>query len=340
MDFDAGLEVLDRVANSMSLDPNWLILGDREVTWWGHELRQRIWAESPVESHGMKVSRVQAESDALVDVDDDDLMYAMLDNLNGFSSLFSWVYVPEKRSLKARSAAYVHEETVPMGGVVFGASVALMAADATGKGAELADEFGGKIDRSAHPQSGPRHDTDEMLGVIPTMFAPMGSGPSPAARIDFGPIADTLPSVLATGGRGRLTAEYAFSGTGSVVDRVLERGGGRARTALCRVLGDSSHPQLGSGCLILLLLPAEAGGSRSRARLANDMNLAEFKAFTGFWQVGAWCTDPNTGGLAHATFVPAVLCQPIILGNLVAYEAGRVEWARAYLDGKQFDIST
>ena len=239
------------------------------------------------------------------------------------------VWHPEQRRLTLRYGVYVHPQNLSWLSRLFLAAVGLQAADAHIKAPELARLLGGEPDTSPHPHTGWRPRADEMLGVIEQVFAPQGRGPSPFTDADFKAALQLAPRswVLATGNGAGLTAELPF------FDDVPAVLGGRG-TALLVATATERHPQLGSGALLRLSLPALPGAdpadSRRGAQLAGELNRAEPQAWAAAHFLGAWTFDP-TLGLTFVTFLPAAVYRARLLDAMLRSMAARAQWARSYL---------
>lgn len=330
---DPGLEVLQFVYTSMQIDEAWSVREPRRFTWWGHRLAQRIWAEPPRASEGFEVSRVHAETDLLRRVSGRPGLLDQLAALNRFASLSALVWDPQRSRLMLRCSVYVHAQTLPWVRELFAAAVAIQAADAHIKVAELPRLLGGEPDTSAHPTSGWRSQPDDMLNVIASMFAPQGRGPSPFTEADFKAALrlEPRPWVLATGNGAALAAEFPFWG-----DVPAVAGGGG--TALLTATAKERHPQLGSGALLLLSVPSPPDPAPvdpgDAARLANDLNLAEPEAWTRAHFLGAWAVGPGRG-LTYVTFLPAVVYRRGLLEAMIVSTALRTRWASDHLGARR-----
>jgi hypothetical protein len=330
---DPGLEVLQFVYTSMQIDEAWSVREPRRFTWWGHRLAQRVWAEPPRASEGFEVSRVHAETDLLQRVSAQPDLLDRLAVLNRFASLSALVWDPQRWRLTLRCSVYVHRQSLPWVRQLFAAAVAIQAADAHIKVAELPRFLGGEPDVSAHPASGWRHQPDDMLEVIARVFAPQGRGPSPFTEADFKTALRMQPRpwVLATGNGAGMAAEFPFRGDVPAV-------AGGSGTALFTASARERHPQLGSGALLLLSLPSppDPGPAKSgeSARLANELNLAEPESWTGAHFLGAWATDPGRG-LTFTTFLPAAVYRRGLLDAMILSSAMRARWASDHLAARR-----
>jgi hypothetical protein len=223
----------------------------------------------------------------------------------------------------------VHPQNLTWLSRLFLAAVGLQAADAHIKAQGLATVLGGEPDTSPHPRTGWRPRADEMLGVVEQVFAPQGRGPSPFTHFDFKAALrlEPRPWVPATGNGAGLTAELPF------FDDVPAALGGRG-AALLVATATERHPQLGSGALLRLSLPALPGAdpadTRRGAQLAGELNRAESQAWSAAHFRGAWTFEP-TLGLTFVAFLPAAVYRARLLDAMLWSVAARAQWARSYL---------
>ncbi len=63
---DVGPQVLDYLFTNLRIDPEWCVRESRKLTWWGHRLAQKVWAEPVRMDEGYAVVRVHAEIDESV----------------------------------------------------------------------------------------------------------------------------------------------------------------------------------------------------------------------------------------------------------------------------------
>jgi len=331
---DVGPGVLQFVFENMKIDEKWSTREPREFSWWGHRLAQRVWAAPARSSHDHQIVRVHATTAVLRDVPDTPEMRARLATLNRFMSLGAFTWLPDSRRIVLHCAACFHAGNLAWLQPLFLAAVGLQAADAHIKVDGLADLLGGKPDTSAHPQSGPRPEPDDILNVIAALFAPGGAGPSPWTAVEFKAAADMTPRpwVLATAGDDGLTAEYPLTGD---LPAIVAKG---PETALFTASSTDRHPQLGSGLLLRLQLPfnvSQNDGSDIACRL-NALETAEER---NTHTLGAWCLGPTAPGrtAAHSvsfvSFIPTTAYRKGLLQVLAVEMALRTRWiAGLFLD--------
>lgn len=342
MSGDPGPDIIDLVYGMMKVDEQWSVREDRGFTWWGHRLRQHVWAEPPRRSEGCDVVKLHAESDFLRGVTESDDVLLRIAATNRLATLSSVVLETDGR-LRFHCTCYAHRESAEWVRMLFALAVAMQACDATVKADHGAPQiFGGEIDASAHPRSGPRRKPDQMLELLAAEVAPRGRTPSPFSTTDFGPLAGTLRArFAATGGVGGMTAEFPFRGdepaAASLPGRFGRKRGRSAQpaagpeTALVQIQTGAPHPQLGFGALLILHLPVTLP-ERDAYALANRLNRAEADTWTGCHHVGGWCADEN-GTPVFTTFLPAYVHPMNIVDNLVLSMGVRAAWAAGVVEG-------
>ncbi len=342
---DVGPQLLAFIYEQMKIDPEWSVREDRCLTWWGHRLAQRIWAEPVILEDGDEIVRVHAETDVLRNVDTEAHATQSLSILNRNASLSAYVWNPETKKISLRSSAYFHSQNFPWLSVFFLSSVSLQAAEAHLQPDALAKLIGGDVDESAHPTNGFRKQKDEMLDVVPLLYAPWGKNPSRFTTEDFHAAMEPNPKpwLMANEGEHGLTAEFPFPGC-------------MPPTALLTLDNEIRHPLLGSGLFSLLRLPLNLRGANVDS-LASQLNLAEPRNPTRTHFLGSWCVDSDrnvkllqsglllTGEslpvgvmeqqgkeiLSFCSFIPSVCYRPGLLENVIYSMGLRAMWSNQYL---------
>ena len=283
---DLGLRTVDYVYEHTSIDDQWTVREARGFTWWGDWVRQRVWADEAVDSHGETLWHVRARTPVYRDLPDTPETYALLAELNAFASLSAYVYDPDDGTISARCGVFIYGEVAPWLEKYVLAATGLQSSFAWLQGRALAD--GRALDDAAHPTAGRPQEPDDMLNAAST-WAPL-----PCA-ITARTIRTAAAMLIAEG----LTAAPA-PGDGL---RVLVPPGSDAPAMW--MTGSVAHPVLGPGVGLRLMLPGEYP-MRQGAWLANALNLAESADWDGEDRphaLGAWHLDGRT--LTHDAFVPA-----------------------------------
>jgi hypothetical protein len=189
-------------------------------------------------------------------------------------------------------------------------AAALQVADAHAEADALADAFGATVRRSAHPTRGLRDVPDEMLGVV-DVYLQRGQEPSPVTTEELAQLVhlEPRPWRLAVNEPDRLMADLDFAVN---------------QPTRLEIDASATHPALGSGLQLRLVLPVEPEPAIAQRLNANEV------AQPDAHQLGAWCVDPERG-LAFVAFIPTAAWMPELTRALVYHAAGRNEWARELL---------
>jgi hypothetical protein len=115
------------------------------------------------------------------------------------------------------------------------------------------------------------------------------------------------------------------------------------RTGAIRISAADPHPIVGSGVLILLLLPGRLDYPKA-SRLANALNLEEISANYPFTQLGAWAAREvgTSAQIAYSGFIPAYFTdgqtaenRVAMVSDLAGEVALRAKVAIEYLDDRR-----
>jgi hypothetical protein len=273
----------------MKIDREWSVNGRRQFAWWGHRLAQRIWADPPFDDEGIVITRLHARTDLINNFRPDprrlgDLAFLM--RRASLSGLVRDTRHPDR--LQLACSMYAHAESSEWVQRAFSLAVACQVDEAEGLVDGLAELLGGQVAASCHPQSGPRHVPDDMLGVLTSMVIPEGAGPSAFPGPYFEQAREMMEQncFLATGDESALTVEFPFGDF----------------TSLCQMQTKEEHPWLGRGLLVRLTLPTGRGDDAERAEQALYLNGRELQELTRAHFLGSWC--PSSHGLTYVTFFP------------------------------------
>jgi len=169
----------------MQIDAEWCVAKKRSITWWGHTLSQRIWADPVFIENGDDIVRVHAESDLLRNVRESSGIPKLLSELNRDASLSGYVWDPTRRTIKLQCSTFVHSQNVEWLEDLFAWAVAIQAAEAHFLAESLAIRLSADIDTSAHPKNGARETPDEMLGLIQFLTNPRAKETRAFTKEDF-----------------------------------------------------------------------------------------------------------------------------------------------------------
>jgi hypothetical protein len=342
---DVGPQILRSVAQIMQIEADWCVAEERSITWWGHTLSQRIWADPVFIEMGDDIVRVHAESDFLRNVRESPSIPELLSELNGDASLSSYVWNPAHRTIKMRCSAFVHSQNLEWLERLFAWAAAIQAAEAHSLAESLAMRLGADIDTSVHPTNGRRETPDEMLSLIQYLANLHSKETRAFTNEDFKTASDISPApwVMANADEDGFTAEFPFPGC-------------VPPTSLFMAKNKSIHPRLGAGLLLVLRLPIFFPTDEAEA-LALKLNSAELTDRTRTHFMGGWCVDRQRNRalfqgsvmleertipsvvvdqkassiLSFCAFVPSVAHQPSVFPNLVFAMAHRARWANEFL---------
>ncbi len=307
---ELGSDPLHFIADRMQIDADWAVEGPDSITWWAGSLAQRLTLAAPRDLHGVQVVTLHIETDLLADVPATADTWERLSRINRLATLSAYVADVPRNAVRLHASVSLTRDNLPMARTLALHAVALQVADAHAEAAELAQVFGARVDRSGHPARGPRPGEDEMLGVA-DVYEQRGQDASPFTTEELARLVQLSPRpwVMASSERTSLLADLEFAD---------------ARPARLEMDAAATHPALGSGLQLRLLLPVEPD-----AAVAQRLNAVEALQPDAH-QLGAWCIDEERG-LLFGAFIPSGAYVPELSRALVYHAAGRNEWARSVL---------
>ncbi|MGH9383306.1 MAG: hypothetical protein ACRD2N_03295 [Vicinamibacterales bacterium] len=302
--------ILDFLVDRMQIDEAWSVREEESLTWWASSLAQRVWSDPARELQGVEVTTLHLETDLLSGVRLDEATWQRLAGLNRFASMSAYVADQLTASIRLHASVSITEDNWLMARTLALHAMALQVADAHSEAEPLADAFGAAVARSGHPDRGSRKDPDEMLGVV-EIYRQRGQDDSP---FDADELADLVhieprPWVLAANELHRLDAELTFT---------------TDTTARLEFDNSISHPALGSGLQMRLVLPVEPD-----AAIAQKLNANE-RLEPDAHQLGAWCVD-DEDGLLFSAFIPSAAHVKSLSRAMAYHMSARNDWARALL---------
>lgn len=309
---DLGVTLINNIYDDMKIDAKWTVWEPRGFTWWGWGSAQRVWSEPAVNDDGFVLYRLHARSEFFDGFENTDQQAMVLSLLGMHATLSGAVRAPERPGgIDLAASVYAHEENLNWTRPLFSIAVAMQAAEAAifvGQAIDL--EAGLRPALSAHPESGPRAEMDEMLEIIKNLVNPEGRGPSRYNGPEMNQLLATFqqpPCVMAAGDESGLAAEYPYPGN----------------TSLVRLSTTERNPRAGSGLLALLTIP-KGRSDPATARQALDWNEKELRSFTRTHFLGSWCMSDT--GLSHATFYPNCIHREGCLMNIAMTDIVRLQW--------------
>jgi hypothetical protein len=318
---DIGIQTIQNIYRSMQIDEEWSIETERGFTWWASQFKQTMWADQPVENGSVAITRVHVETEFLKypkRSEKTDYQLAMMMRLSTMSGL---VHDSKSGCLKWRCNAFIHEENKDwlMDLLCFAAIFQLRNAEGM---ALLSEQLELQHDHSCHPDSGPREQIDDNLKLLELTIIPEGQKPiNSVGESEFQYLSQTLNNqkIFTTAGENSLAAYVPF---------------GRD-VSLLQVDMNQPHPVLGNGILFRLSLPPEDLWSVAPidGSLIMDMNINEQQEWLTGHFMGSWCLGPagkNTLTPTFVSFIPAVVCSPTVLVNMVFSTLTHNSWAEGY----------
>lgn len=317
-DRDIGLQALEKVYQLMFVDDEWSRRADRRFTWWSGPTCQTISASAPMPSRGLVVSRLAAVTRLVSGVRLDDRTFDVLNTFNKSGRSLSALVYDRVDTVSLLTTAIVHEQVFEYLSKLFALVAAAQVAVADTMGAELAGLLRGERITSAHPISGPRSVSDDLVHLYEGAILPAGLEPSRCGENEIAE-ADALLQLkgLPTLRKGRFLSVFCpYQGSASLLE----------------VDGSASNEYLGSGLRITLKLP-DRPEEASALAAANALNLAELlptcvESLIGAWHVGEGPT------ITFGGFYPNTMLGPGVALNGVLSMASRAGWIGAVGDSR------
>ena len=281
---DFGPQIIDAIFESLDLEARWAIRSERGLTWWPHELAQRVWAEPLVITPRRPCVRIHVETDLLRGAGPgEDFVWNEANHVATLGAIIT----EHEDSVRLHSTFYIDPDSLHLMSYVKDA-MALQAerAEQVASGPEA--KLGGGLASSEHPESGGRPDRDALISV-PGYWRSLDEVP-PLSPRDFDQLLACLPKelFLATGGGLGVTAEVSYNGG---VPFAVQAGLGwevdSQGSSLIRILATEENPVVGRGILVLLELPITLDPDDAVA-LAMALNTAEITEWTSAAFPGAW----------------------------------------------------
>src|SRR5438046_2187138 len=162
---DLGLRLVNEIYDLMRIDAEWSVWEPRGFTWWGWHSAQRVWSEPAVEDRGFTLYRLHARAELFDAFEDTDEQVLRLNSLASQMTLSGIVVSDQPGRIDLAASVYVHEEVADWARLLLRAAVPMQAAEAAGP-LPSTMSAGLRPVISAHPQSGPRPEMDDMLNIF------------------------------------------------------------------------------------------------------------------------------------------------------------------------------
>lgn len=343
---DLGPDILRFVYESMMVDEEWSVREPRGFTWWGHRLRQRVWADPPEESGGFSIVRLHAETDLLRNVSGADNLYSFLSAMNyrAKAGTSAFVFNENEDEIRLHSTACIHVQNRSWLEKIFLLTAGIQISYAEIMADTLAAYLeGSEVNRTTHPGSGIRNEPDSMLEALPGIVAPQSSSTSIHSAKDFRDAADRLSGLFpVTSGNGAFTAELPLEGPGPGIvypgvlydiksgrEMISSKGSKSARfTASTR----KRHLNFGRGLFMSLEIPVSLMIPLEGFIAAARLNATEVRESPACHLMGGWLYDYRMRKMTFSACVPAMMYKPGMLVNFVLSSAARSVWVGRKLD--------
>lgn len=280
---DAGLEVVAYAyEDSFNFDEQWTMANERGFIWWPHDFAYRISSQREVLIDGKKSYHVQSASNLVVEgkVSQEEALKAIAALIPELSGTSIPVYDPADGSIQLASTCWVKDANVDWLMRDFGAIAALMIADAERLVEVFAASVRGRPDRSRHPVQGTRIVPDQRLNAREQVFR------DTLRFINNWFMPPVLLSAIKQLELLNLTVSWEKFGFSSILP--FSDGQLAVLAVAC-----THHPELGEGCWITLTLPMK--GMRVKVlRLANILNIEEYRGASGASLIGGWTAKSVT----------------------------------------------
>jgi len=323
---NAGEQVLDFLYNTqLQVDDEWAVRTPTGFVWWAgyHAQIVEIIGEqtSPEGQTGYLIS-IRTEM-----VSGLDLTEEVLADLNEgpmqFASMAGPVYDPETGTLSLRTLVRVHDEIVPWMQMLLSTAAILQLAEVEFFAGEIAENRGGELAVSGHPDRGLREHPDEMIYAAVRIFSPANREPLRLQESDFEELVEQYmmrpPSVGASAGGLGLTVEFPYGDVSS----------------LCQFFGDQDHPLRGNGLLILQRFPYRAPSVADGIRLALELNREYLTENTMSYGFGSYAYVDDM--ICFNGFIPNLLLRPGVVPSVYFSCANRAREMSGRLTGQDWD---
>lgn len=325
-DQDPGKKATDEIYQRMMINDQWSVRDGRRFTWWLGNHAQEIYAEPPMLSQGIVVSRLVARTPLVVNVPATPRTHQLVSAFNAQASTLSALVLGNDGVASLVTTAVTYDHMHDWIANHFAVRAAMQAADAEIKAAYLAEVLGGEIAHSTHPKSGPRSEFDELAYVIERLITPAGQETSRWAGEEMVSALDLLRKVclLAFGDESGVGGEFVY----------------RDFSSLVQFAPNERHMQVGNGLRVTLKLPS-LPLKVSACENAVLLNLMEAKGLSLMTTLhGAWCSIPDgdrPDTVAFRAFFPNQMKMTGFAANIALWMSGKAEWVASLGDPRTWE---
>lgn len=305
------------IHSRLLIDELWTVRTAREMSWVGHRLRQTIHTSRTFMSREIPVTCISVATTVVRGIQGSrEHVERALTLLNAFAVGSGYQFLPDRAEIIAFAKQTVHSETLEWRAEEMAAYAIIQLAQAEAEADNLAALTQGEVAVWIHPFNGARSDVDEMLGIIPKHFSPLGRGPS---------LFDDLSEM-------ELATEL-IDGTACVCTHASARGltvaapFGEDDFALIQITAEATHPMLGSGLAVASQVVFDWNEPELVA-IAAQLQAAQAGTQLGGSQLGGWGLRHmgDVPFVAFCRFVPNALYRSGLLRDVLQNEMNRMEW--------------
>ena len=323
---NAGEQVLEFLyTTQLQVDDEWAVRTPTGFIWWaGYNAQIVEIIGEQTSPEGQTGYLISIRTDMVVDVDlTDDLLTDLNEGLMQCASMAGPVYDAETRILSLRTLVRVHDEIVPWMQMLLSTAAILQLAEVQFFAEEIAENHGGELAISGHPDSGLREHPDEMLYAAARIFSAANREPLRLQQNDFEDVVKQYmmqpPSLGASAGGLGLTVEFPFGDESS----------------LCQFFGDQDHPLHGNGLLIVQRFPYRALTEAEGIRLALELNREDLTENSMSYGFGSYVYVDDM--LCFNGFIPNLLLRAEVAPSMYFSCANRAREMSGRLTGQDWD---
>ena len=324
---NAGEEVLEFLyTTQLQVDDEWAVRTPTGFIWWAGDNAQIVEIIGEQTSpEGQTGYLISIRTDMMTDLDlTDDVLTDLNEGPMQIASMAGPVYDPETRILSMCTLVRVYDEIVPWMQMLLSTAAILQLAEVQVFAEEIAENHGGELAVSGHPESGIREDPDEMMYAAARIFGEANREPLRLQEKDFDDLVTQYmmqpPSVGATGGGLGLTVEFPY---------------GDAESSLCQFLGDQDHPLFGNGLLIIQRFPYRAPTEADGIRLALEFNREDLTEIAMAYGFGSYYYVDDM--ICFTGFIPNLLLRDVVAPSMYFSCANRARLMSGRLTGQDWD---
>lgn len=323
---NAGEEVLDFLyTTQLQVDDEWAVKTPNGFTWWPGQNAQHVEIVGEETSpDGMTGYLISIHTEMVYDLDlTDEVIADINEGPMAFASMAGPVYDADTRMLSMCTLVRVHDEIAGWMKMLLSTAAILQLAGVQFFAGEIAENHGGELAISGHPDSGLRDHPDEMMYAAVRIFSSANREPLRLQESDFEDLVEKYmvqpPSVGASAGGLGLTVEFPYGDESS----------------LCQFFGDQDHPLHGNGLLIVQRFPYRAASVADGIRLALELNREGLTQNTMSYGFGSYVYIDDM--LCFNAFLPNLLLHDVIAPSMYFSCANRAREMSVRLTGQDWD---